>query len=141
MSEVILMREIQVDAPRADARLFRNNVALAWVGKLLRAPRPVQVTLNPSDILLRNARPLHAGLCEGSSDLIGWRTLTITPEMVGRRVAIFATVEVKTGTGRTTKQQKAWLKAVGDAGGIAVEARSRDEAMRGLDGGGQYSKT
>ena len=38
---------------------------------------------------------IQYGLSIGSSDLIGWRSVEVTPEMVGKRVAIFAAVEVK----------------------------------------------
>ena len=33
-----------------------------------------------------------------SSDLIGWTTITITPAMVGKKVAIFTAIEVKPNT-------------------------------------------
>ena len=93
---------------RSDLRLFRNNT-----GTL---PDP------------RTGRPVQFGLARGSADLIGWRTITITPEMVGQRVAIFTSIEVKTTTGRTTPAQQAWLGAVRSAGGIAGVARSVRDA-------------
>ncbi|MEY3973778.1 MAG: hypothetical protein RIS59_139 [Pseudomonadota bacterium] len=93
---------------RSDLRLFRNNT-----GTL---PDP------------RTGRPVQFGLARGSADLIGWRTITITPEMVGQRVAVFTSIEVKTTSGRTTPAQQAWLGAVRTAGGIAGVARSVRDA-------------
>jgi hypothetical protein len=39
------------------------------------------------------------GLCKGSSDLIGLRSLEITPELVGLRLAQFVALEVKAAQG------------------------------------------
>jgi hypothetical protein len=75
-----------------------------------------------------NGRPVQFGLCKGSADLIGWRTVTITPEMVGQRIAVFTSIEVKTPTGRVQPEQKQWLEAVQAAGGIAGIARSVEDA-------------
>jgi hypothetical protein len=70
------------------------------------------------------------GLQPGSSDLIGWRTVTITPDMVGQRIAVFTSIEVKTPTGRVKPEQQQWLDAVQAAGGIAGVARSVEDALR-----------
>jgi hypothetical protein len=68
------------------------------------------------------------GLARGSADLIGWRTITITPDMVGRQLAVFISIEVKTERGRVRPEQHAWLAAVTGAGGIAGVARSVTDA-------------
>jgi hypothetical protein len=78
----------------------------------------------------RRGVPVRYGLQPGSSDLIGWRTVTITPEMVGQQVAVFTSIEVKTATGRLTPEQRQWLAAVETAGGIAGVARSVEDALR-----------
>ena len=77
-----------------------------------------------------NGRPVQFGLAKGSADLIGWTTRTITPDMVGQRVAVFTSIEVKTATGRVSTEQRQWLEAVQAAGGIAGVARSVDDALR-----------
>jgi dihydroxyacid dehydratase/phosphogluconate dehydratase len=70
------------------------------------------------------------GLARGSADLIGYRSITITPEMVGQQVAVFASIEVKTPTGRIRPEQRAWMETVQAAGGIAGVARSVEDALR-----------
>jgi hypothetical protein len=95
---------------RCDLRLFRNNT-----GTL---PDP------------RTGRPVQFGLARGSADLIGLRTVTITPEMVGQQVAVFTSIEVKTPTGRATPEQQNWLHMVRRAGGIAGIARSVRDAQQ-----------
>ena len=93
---------------RSDLRLFRNQV-----GQL---PDP------------RTGRPVQFGLARGSADLIGWRIITITPGMVGSKVAVFTSIEVKTPTGRVRPEQHAWMAAVSGSGGIAGIARSVQDA-------------
>jgi len=108
-SETKIQQEIRLGlGTRDDVRLFRNQV-----GQL---PDP------------RTGRPVQFGLAKGSADLVGWKTVTITPDMVGREVAVFASIEVKTPTGRPTQYQQAWLSAVQSAGGIAGIAKSLDDA-------------
>ena len=99
---------------RSDLRLFRNQV-----GQL---PDP------------RTGRPVQFGLAKGSADLIGWRTITVTPEMVGRRLAVFCSIEVKTATGKLRPEQQAWLGVVRGAGGIAGVARTVADAITLVQG-------
>ena len=109
-SETELQQRIRLAlGTRPDLRLYRNNC-----GSL---PDP------------RTGRPVQFGLARGSADLIGWRTVTITPEMVGQRIAVFTSIEVKTSTGRLTPAQHNWLGAVRSAGGIAGVARSVTDAI------------
>jgi hypothetical protein len=109
MSEQRIQQEIRLACSRGPVRLWRNNV-----GRLLD----------------QQGRMVTFGLCPGSADLIGYSTVTITPEMVGQAVAVFAAVEVKTPTGRVRPEQTAWLDHVTAAGGLAGIARSVEEAQR-----------
>ncbi len=78
----------------------------------------------------RTGRLVTFGLARGSADLIGWRTITIGPEHIGQRIAVFTSIEVKTPTGRVRPDQTAWLTAVQAAGGIAGIARSVPDALQ-----------
>ncbi len=108
MSEQTIQQHIRLACSIGTCRLFRNNTG----------------TLRD-----QHGRPVQFGLCKGSADLIGWRTVTITPEMVGQQVAVFTSIEVKTPTGRIRQQQQQWLNAVQAAGGIAGVVRSVEDAM------------
>ena len=63
----------------------------------------------------------------GTSDLIGWRSVVVTPAMVGQTIAVFAAVEVK-DQGRATKHQLNFIAQVQAAGGLAGVAHSIEEA-------------
>lgn len=106
-------------ASKAGAKIFRNNTAQAWVGQSKR--------LSDGSMLILNPRILHAGLCVGSSDLIGWTTRVITPDMLGKRIAIFTAIEVKAAT-KPTKDQLQFIEAVLAGGGIAGVARTTQDA-------------
>lgn len=112
----------------ASATVFRNNVGMGWIGRSRRVSAPTVVKLNPGDVVIQDARPLHAGLCEGSSDVIGWTTREITPDMVGKKVAIFTAIEVKNPSGRASAEQLRFIERVRECGGIAGIARTPDEA-------------
>jgi hypothetical protein len=107
MTEQQIQQQIRLACSSGDTRLFRNNTG----------------TLRD-----QHGRPVTFGLAKGSADLIGWTTRVITPDMVGQRVAVFASIEVKSQTGRLTPEQRQWLAAVEQAGGIAGVARSVEDA-------------
>lgn len=66
----------------------------------------------------------------GGSDLIGWTSIVIGPEHVGRHIAVLTCIEVKAAKGRTRENQAAFLSAVHLAGGFAGTARSVEDAER-----------
>ena len=72
------------------------------------------------------------GLGVGSSDLVGWTTVQIKSSMVGRRIAVFTAVEVKTLKGKVTQQQENFIRVVRVNGGIGFVARSPEEATTKL---------
>jgi hypothetical protein len=124
------MRRLQVAASKLGARLFRQNTGMAWVGKMTRGPGTVR--LGPHDVVIRNARPFHAGV-PGMSDLGGWMPVEITAEMIGQTIAVAAQVEVK-DRGSPTPEQRNWIDAVNAAGGKAGVVHNETELSRLLIG-------
>lgn len=79
---------------------------------------------------------IRYGVCNpGGADLIGWTRVTITPEHVGRTLAIFTALEVKGPRGKLTNEQKMFLDMVFMAGGIADMVRSAEDAEKILSKG------
>lgn len=120
------MRRLQKVASSLGARLFRQQVGMAWIGNVERGPG--RFALGPNDIVIRQARPFHAGV-PGMSDLGGWVPVEVTPDMIGTTVAVVAQVEVKEN-GRPTPEQIAWINAVNNAGGRAGIARDEADLRR-----------
>ena len=109
--ETKLQQEIRLALGRIPSlRLFRNQV-----GQL---PDP------------RTGRYVQFGLAKGSSDLVGFKTIKITPEMIGQEVAQFVSIEIKTERGKLTEVQQNWLQKVHDSGGIVGVARSIQDALK-----------
>lgn len=104
--EQAIQNDIRLELGHGLNRLFRNNTGC-----------------------LRNdrGRVVCFGLAKGSSDLIGWKTIKITPDMVGHTVAVFTAIEVK-DKGRPTPEQRRFISCVQSAGGFAGIARSVDDA-------------
>lgn len=91
---------------RSDTRLFRNNVGVA---------------------VYPDGSRVAYGLCPGSADLVGWRSVEITPAMVGKKVAFFVAIETKGPLGRVSADQANFLERVREAGGIAGIVRSPEQ--------------
>lgn len=111
-SEARVQSQVRLAAPRHNMRLFRNNVGS------LRDERGVPVRFG----LANDSPSLNARL--KTADLIGWRRLTIAPEMVGYAVAQFVSLECKAadwkyrGDDHEQAQQR-WAALVAADGGHA----------------------
>lgn len=109
------------------AIIFRANVGECWTGKT--------VTQNGDRVVLKDARRFSIGLPKGFPDLFGLKTLKITPEMVGKKIAAFVFLEVKKKGGRTTERQEHIHKVLKDAGAIGGVVYSAEEALKILETG------
>lgn len=118
------MRRIQDALCRAhqDVRVWRNNVGTAWTAKKIRHNMDGSITLF-------GAYKIRFGLCNGSADLIGPTPYVIKPEDVGKSVAIFTAIEVKTARGKAALTQKRFMSMVRGVGGRARIVRSTSEAL------------
>ncbi|MGB0405586.1 MAG: hypothetical protein ACPGDB_05335 [Fusobacterium sp.] len=116
MKESFVLKAIQSSAPLFKCILFRNNVGMFQIfekGK---------------------KRVVRTGLGKGSSDLIGYTRRQVTPDMVGKTIAIFTAIEVKKGDWKQGKKfnehentQKLFLDKVVEDGGIADFSSSIEE--------------
>lgn len=103
--ETRLLREIlRTFGARPGVRLFRNSVGM---------------------VRLPGGGAIPYGLCPGSADLVGWRTLP-------SGVAQFVALEVKAPGGRVAPAQAAFLAAVTRAGGVAAVVRSLSDVEAAL---------
>lgn len=112
---------IRLAAAKHGCTLFRNNVGVAYQGNSKR--------LSDGSIHIQNPRILHAGLFKGSGDEIGYTPILITSEMVGKYVAVFTSVEVKSGS-KMSPDQITWLNTINSVGGIAGCAKSPEDVIK-----------
>ena len=111
MSEHEIQQRIRLACGRGPVRLWRNNSGA---------------------LVDQQGRLVRFGLCKGSSDLIGLRSLEITPALVGQRIAQFVALEIKTARGDVRPEQRAFLQLVEQLGGLAAICRSVEAAEQVL---------
>ena len=80
----------------------------------------------------KNGRVHKFGLAPGSADLIGYTTIEVTPEMVGKKVAVFTSIEVKTKEGRVSKHQKLWGGALNKNHCLHTVARCPEDVSNAI---------
>lgn len=121
MNESEVQQQIQIAAVGNGCQLLRNNSGAFTdaTGRHIRFG-------------LGNVSKKHSDHIK-SSDLIGFTRVTITPDMVGRTVAIFTAVEVKKPNAQIKmidaklRAQMAFIEWITKNGGFAGFARSVDE--------------
>lgn len=88
------------------------------------------LAVEPGVLIWRNnvgvdaGRGIRYGLGVGSADLVGL--------VMVRGLGVFLGVEVKTETGRVRPEQERWRRTVDRHGGIAIIARSPEDALEQL---------
>jgi hypothetical protein len=108
MNEQNIQQRIRLALSESGSRMFRNNSGAfkdatgRWVRYGVASP--------------------------GGSDLIGWTPVKITPDMVGKTLAVFTAVEVKTIKGKISHEQTNFIDRVKIDGGLAGVARSPEDA-------------
>lgn len=81
---------------------------------------PVRLFRNNQGAYKKDNYYIEYGLANpGGSDLIGWKTITITPEMVGKICCVFTAIETKRPGKKATVEQNNFINAVLAAGGFA----------------------
>lgn len=130
LSETGVTKQIMLLNSVGGCRMFRINTGIAWAGKKIQG--------GVGFVALDDARPIVLGLAtsdnqsvQGVSDLFMMESIIITPEMVGKRVAIAGFIESKKGTKYgATPEQKKWIEFIKKMGGIAGVAKTPEEALK-----------
>lgn len=90
-------------------RLFKTDAGPSYQGEVVKH--------NGNILILKNPRKL-CGLPLGWPDLTGWETVEITPDMVGKKIAVFCAEEIKAGKDSMSKKQTGFKRIVESMGGI-----------------------
>lgn len=113
---------------------WRINVGQGWTGKARHFSRKQEITVEPGDVLIKAARTFNTGAPVGFSDVIGAVPVVITPDMIGKTVAVFSAIEVKNETGKSSKEQVRFISLLQSIGAKAGVARSAEGAIQILRG-------
>ncbi len=79
---------------------------------------------------MRSGRWVQFGLCVGSSDYIGIKTIIVKPEDVGKKLGLFCAFEIKTEDGEISDEQQNFLNIIEAHGGVTDVLRSNKEAEK-----------
>lgn len=125
MTEAELQDYVRIKAMTEGCQLWRNNTGVLYDA----TGRPVRYGL------ANDSKKQNEVL--KSSDLIGIHTVTITPDMVGKRIGIFTSLEIKEPSWNPQKKldlreqgQRNWIELVKSRGGIAGFVNSLESAMK-----------
>lgn len=110
MTQQDLIDEVLTDTPR----MFRNNRGVFATEYTDKSGRRRQHFIR-CGIPEPSGRESDAALKGG--DMIGWTETVITADMVGRKVAVFTSIEVKTEGDTIKSGQIGWHNLVLDCGG------------------------
>lgn len=132
-----IQRKIWLKLGAGACRLFRVNGGRGWISGI--GPAGCK-RLKDGSVLIEAARPIALGFSlpsgdpvSGVGDLQGYTMVQITPEMVGKKVAIYTSVEVKRTTGgRVSEDQANWQAQLRKNGAIAIIANSEESAVAGI---------
>lgn len=75
--------------------MFRANVGSGWTGTVHKS--------SARSVTIYGARRFSTGLPAGFPDLFGFRTITVTPGMVGKEIAVFAELKSRNRTERCAR--------------------------------------
>jgi hypothetical protein len=109
MTHSDFIRDCLLQISDLGARGFKNDVGMAT---------------------LQDGSVVRFGLFPGSGDIIGYKSVTITEDMVGKKLAGFVSIEGKVGRDYMKPNQKQWLSACQSAGSFCGEARTREDVVR-----------
>jgi VRR-NUC domain len=122
MTENDVRNGILLQVSKMGVRLWVNTVGTGWFGKVAHR--------KGTNVTLEHARPVDVGFGPGTSDLIGYTPITVTADMVGKTLAVFTAVEVKSPSGRPSEEQLEFLEHIRGGGGLACVARASDDVFK-----------
>lgn len=129
-SEANISNSAAITVSRNGGKSFRNNVGGTWTG----IKRHEYTENGKRYAIIENPRWITFGLIKGSADRIGWKSIVITADMVGKKFAQFLSLEMKAKNGIALDDQVNWHNVIINDGGLSGFARSDDDVKRIMNG-------
>lgn len=105
--ESVVLAKILRECSGGAVRLFRNQVGRYKIGE----------------------RWINYGLVAGSSDIIGFKSVVVTPDMIGKKIAVLVAIECKREGENCKPHQQQFIDFIQASGGLAGVARSAEDAV------------
>lgn len=130
--DTALLALIEKHRPKPKPKGAETSLVAALLKRAAFMPTVMLRRNNVGVLKDRNGRYVSYGLGIGSSDLVGYQSVTITQAMVGQRFARFVACEAKAPSGELRDRQVAFLEQCRAAGAIAVCVRTVEELEEAL---------
>lgn len=124
------------EAPRAERTQPNQHVEKDFVNSLLKLAsdfyrsglKPIWLRKNAQGVgrTYDGKRVIKFGLGTGVSDCVGYTRKIVTPDMVGKPVAIFTAIEAKAARGTVSEAQQQFIDQTNRDGGLALIAWEPD---------------
>lgn len=124
MRESGIQNKMLIDMSKNGLYGLRINSGEFWGGKFV----SMKTTNKRTFLVLENPTKVQ-GAPAGTSDIIGCKSVFITPQMVGTTLAVFFAVEVKCPGKKPEPHQENYLAVMRCRGAIAGSARSSEEML------------
>lgn len=121
MKEQGIQNQILIEMSKHGAYGLRVNSGTFWGGEVLSHDGKLLVLKNPTKIM---------GAPAGTSDIIGCKTVFITPQMVGKNIGQFVAIEVKKQGENAKRHQENYLALMRSRGAITGVCRSPEDMVR-----------
>lgn len=116
MTEFEGLQKAELDYPMT----FRHDVGTAVIGgKQFKAKKDGIVKIKKGQQISIGGTLQRYGLIKGAGDRIGFKEVEVTQEMVGSKVAVFTSIEIKADGDRIGLDQLIWHFNVLISGGIS----------------------
>lgn len=125
MKEQGIQNQILIAMGQAGTYGLRVNSGNFWGGEILSHDGKMLLLKNPTKI---------QGAPAGTSDIIGCKTVLITPQMVGKNIGQFVCFEVKVPGQNAKKHQENYLMMMRSRGAITGVVRSSEDVIKILNG-------
>jgi len=124
VKEQSIQNQILIEMGQNGAYGLRVNSGSFWGGEILSHDGKMLLLKNPTKIL---------GAPKGTSDIIGCKTVLITPQMVGQNIGQFLCFEVKIPGQNAKSHQENYLMMMRSRGAITGVVRSPEDVVKILN--------